>query len=987
MDGLGDFIKKISDGAKSFADLLDKGVLKDDLGKVGTIGGLIKLGLDLYEQRKDQLQTDEERAFYSFYKIAFESAKESIPAENRDTIPITDLKGKNTKQELFQTFTKIKKEEWNGYLPDHPTIIQFRTLICDILRAQYNILIRDFIFKFNITLEEKADNDPDIKPFKRWSTLAERTKNLIRHLEYSRLLIYKTDPIDQKSLEEYYVENNALLTDLETWEKEDDYFRIEKDYVGHESKASDLIISYLNKEDSIIIGAPFGIGKTSLAIYLTSIIAKKYLEDPNNEYNYIPIFVPLKGKLKNIDEKQSSLEAKLRSIAGEGEAKKRKILVICDGLDEYGKDEAELKNFLEEKREKEFPNMKIIITTRLEAGLPQKLGISSYIRLLPFNEQQVTKFFEKYGLPDITSDILESYNLTKQEIFKPLFCWMFVVMRNSESFDITSVFKDFDSRVKRSMSRALIYHGFVYSIIRGKHRDKASEYYWTRYHFSEEKRILRKIAALRQMHDPLTKSMVIEGLKYYDISYDEADVLDPILTSYFYLQSITATDMYVDFIHKSFREYFLAEYYLESILNNKLQYLNVGIPSPETISFLDGLLELLLENKSENPKEYANILAKSLLSQTIQRDNRFLSNITQTLWKNAQKCYEEEQILFQTEHFESNKIWHIADFPISKYAELWIHRWLSLYVLNKLAPDTPIDKKLLADFIVKTSHIVPQLEMRLNKVDLSNQDLLHTLLRGANLSGANLSGANLSGANLSGANLSGANVSGSKLSGADLFYADLSGANLSGADLSDADLSNADLSNADLSRARLFDTNLSQANLAAAKLLNVVLSKVDLSFADLSHDDLSGADLSDADLSGINLSGADLSNANLSHDNVSGADLSDADLFRANLSGANLSGANLSRANLSGTDLSRANLSRANLSRANLSGAFLFYADLSNADLSNADLSNAGLSNVKTDNSTNFENANLTSAYPSSIVADIITRSNAKSSLDTTIDS
>jgi hypothetical protein len=152
MDGLGDFIKKISDGAKSFGDLLDKGVLKDDLAKAGTIGGLIKLGLDLYEQVKDQLQTDEERAFYSFYKVAFESAKESIPT---DTIPIRDVNGKDTKQELFQTFTKL--DEWNGYLPDHPTIIQFRNLICDILRrAQYNNLIRDFIFKFNITLEEKA---------------------------------------------------------------------------------------------------------------------------------------------------------------------------------------------------------------------------------------------------------------------------------------------------------------------------------------------------------------------------------------------------------------------------------------------------------------------------------------------------------------------------------------------------------------------------------------------------------------------------------------------------------------------------------------------------------------------------------------------------------------------------------------------------------------------------------------------------------------
>jgi hypothetical protein len=98
---------------------------------------LINVGLDLYKQVKDSLQTDEERAFYSFYKVAFESAKESIPAE----MPITDVKGKNIKGELFRTFTKL--DEWNSYLPDHPTIKKFRRLICDILRrAQDNNLLQ-----------------------------------------------------------------------------------------------------------------------------------------------------------------------------------------------------------------------------------------------------------------------------------------------------------------------------------------------------------------------------------------------------------------------------------------------------------------------------------------------------------------------------------------------------------------------------------------------------------------------------------------------------------------------------------------------------------------------------------------------------------------------------------------------------------------------------------------------------------------------------
>jgi hypothetical protein len=265
MEGLGDFIKKISDGITSFADLLDKSDFKDQLGKAGTIGALINLGLEIYTKVKDDLRTDEELAFYSFYKVAFESAKESIPAE----ILITDVKGKNIKRELFLTFTKL--DEWNSYLPDHPTIKKFRRLICDILRSAQdnnlipkdNDLIPNFILKFDVTLEQKVDNDPDMQPFKKWYTVVEGTKNLRRHLQDSRLLFDRPNSIDQKKLKTYYVENNARLTDLETWDKK------EENYYGEDREVTDLISDFLKEKGwYMVIGAPFGIGKTSLAIYL-----------------------------------------------------------------------------------------------------------------------------------------------------------------------------------------------------------------------------------------------------------------------------------------------------------------------------------------------------------------------------------------------------------------------------------------------------------------------------------------------------------------------------------------------------------------------------------------------------------------------------------------------------------------------------------------------------------------------------------------------
>jgi hypothetical protein len=228
----------------------DKAFQDNVLGKAGSIGALISVGISIYQQIKYDLQKQDERAFGSLIKIAFESAQESLP--ERDKIPIKDAKSENIKRELFDAF--INTEGWNSYLPDHPVIVKFRSLVCSILKyEQHSELVRDFVFNFNITLEEKADHDLDIQLFKRWSNKEDSLKSLIKHLEYSRSLIYKTNPAYQRSLNEYYIENNAILAeDIKTWEKEDKYFLTDTTY--HQSKeeiASNFIHSFLNEKNGI----------------------------------------------------------------------------------------------------------------------------------------------------------------------------------------------------------------------------------------------------------------------------------------------------------------------------------------------------------------------------------------------------------------------------------------------------------------------------------------------------------------------------------------------------------------------------------------------------------------------------------------------------------------------------------------------------------------------------------------------------------------
>ena len=252
-------------------------------------------------------------------------------------------------------------------------------------------------------------------------------------------------------------------------------------------------------------------------------------------------------------------------------------------------------------------------------------------------------------------------------------------------------------------------------------------------------------------------------------------------------------------MHKSFREYLLAEYYIESILYDKKHYLNVGIPSAETISYLEGLLELVV-SEVEKIQEQVNGLLKSLLPPNMQQVwllDKFpiKPSIISTLSKRAQGFYEGEQIVLFSDIGKSyqDKAWNVIDLPISKYRQIVVHRWVSLYILNKLSPEVRLDKKTLVDFILKTSHIAPPFSKRLAKVDLSGDPIGGDTRAFAGTSDIKLSGADLSGANLDFADLSHANLTFANLYATSLFHANLFEADLSGANLDDADLSHANL--------------------------------------------------------------------------------------------------------------------------------------------------------------------------------------------------
>ena len=177
-----DILKRTPDIANNIATII--GNNKNLIEKAGSVGVLISIGIEIYQQIRKDLKTKEELAFGSLMKIAFECAQESIPEEG-NTIELKNVKSEVIREELFETFLKV--EGWDNYLPDHPVIVQFRTLICDLLKyEQCHNLRRDFVFNFNINLEHKAGKDPDLAPFMDMTILIEDYKNLREHLEKSR---------------------------------------------------------------------------------------------------------------------------------------------------------------------------------------------------------------------------------------------------------------------------------------------------------------------------------------------------------------------------------------------------------------------------------------------------------------------------------------------------------------------------------------------------------------------------------------------------------------------------------------------------------------------------------------------------------------------------------------------------------------------------------------------------------------------------------
>jgi hypothetical protein len=556
----------------ALTDLSNDPAFSTRLTQAGGLISLLGIGLELYSKMREDSQTDEQMAFKSLYTIVFASSEALLIEISEKYLGGSDIgidisKRKELMDNLFDAFKESSDDDFS-HVEDLPAVKQFKTIIIKQLKDKYpekKTIIDYFGLKFGTELDFKARTDDNIRKFYDWSATQEQYTLLKKYLER---LVQKTEKEDvvsftEKPLRERYIEHRLVCSDADTWLWSDREIlnTTQQDIVYMDTLLKDFLSVPPSDKRYLIVGASFGIGKTWLVKRIASQSASNYINQADltgsENGSYRPILVFLKHGL-TVAYSEDDVDTILQEIVApqddkNPEVSSRKILLILDGLDEYRQDKEKLVNEkIRGEYRKRYPKMKVIITTRLQPKIRDLLHIEydEYIRLLPFNSDQVDKVFKNYRVKLNYEGALQ-LGLHDDEITKPLFAWMF-----SSMFADTELKIEFKKDWTNNMRKTLIYMLFFHYIITGRYKSAFRKDAWNQL-YTYEKKALRKIAALKMIYrDALQEDIIKNALEKFgpptDVS-NSADYVESILSSYCYLRFIKGKPS-IEFIHESLKD-------------------------------------------------------------------------------------------------------------------------------------------------------------------------------------------------------------------------------------------------------------------------------------------------------------------------------------------------------------------------------------------------------------------------------------------------
>ena len=328
-------------------------------------------------------------------------------------------------------------------------------------------------------------------------------------------------------------------------------------------------------------------------------------------------------------------------------------------------------------------------------------------------------FIGKYGIPLKESTIVQA-GIIADESGKALFCRMIAIIYDKK--------KTLQLGADIKLNRTLLYYEFIHSIVLGKDRLTSKEYDYEK-HYLDEKGILRKIAELYYIYgDSLTVNHTLNSIVNINSSIEKqfTELFNRLISSYFYIKDAYNYEKRIDFIHRNFFiEYLLAEFYLESCLGDHFNNINMSTLSLETVSFLEGLLNLVVSDGNDTNSYFDQIF------QSFGFENIAKTKIRSILIGYAEKNFEQEVLTLP----DSNLYPQTKD--IIAYKNLQNHRWISILLLNKLGFHYKINSEKFFKFITSTDQLILG-----NIITIENLDLSYSKIEG-DLSDYNLSHAKL----------------------------------------------------------------------------------------------------------------------------------------------------------------------------------------------------------------------------------------------------
>ncbi len=818
-------------------DVLDRviEVIKDEnvhqaLSAVGIIGPVFKLGLSVYNVVSKYSKSHDLYFIYHHALKAYDATLEHLQIDKKN-----DQISENENIRLLSVlFKKVSGNPQDTSIFSHPIVQYLKSTTLEFFEKNN---LQDKWVSFFIYFDNKLYNSiKDDDAYKNLKDKWESDQNYINTQNYfeklSTELIAVPNPIDNKLLSKYYVAGRLIKLNIGTIDPKTgkrfeflDDIECEELYAHKNDRfeIDDFLGSGIENRTKFIV-APFGNGKTSFA--RQQLLKKQIGKYLRSSSPWLPIYIKMEN---GIEKAYGDLELK-ELITEFLKSNDKKILLICDGLDEYlGNGQKLLEDIdkiLKELRLKNnssgivINDWKKIVTTRPESGLPFLQTGETFVRLLPFDENQVNEFFIRYfetDTPPLNWKMVSRLDLKDEEtgddlLKKPLFCWMLAI---SYTKGYTDSYDD------KSTSKALLYSNFFHSLLKGKPNEEYKRLIY-------EKWILRKIALLKAIYkDKLTTTEVDKHLKIFagsesnhtlvehinNISTSEdknKSLLSFILNSYF---KIDEQDKRIDFLHKSFQEYFLAEHYIESILlDDRWHRLGIELPSEVTTKFLESILKIIVsDNKYEEFKDklYKSIYLTTDTSYHPNNKKKLLVDKSKSIIEQARLVYFPNLLNNKTNLSKpsENEKWHIFTIDLSEYHQLLSYLLVPLFIIKKIDQNqNPCNLKEVIE-----------------NLDLRKINWIYKYFPFANLTNADLGGANLARANLTNADLGGANLTNADLGGANLARANLGGANLTNADLTNANLTNANLARADLIRTTFIRAIL--LNLNHSKLYGITINE------------------------------------------------------------------------------------------------------------------------------------------------------------------